>query len=331
MWLIPSDTSTCVPESAASASGSSSRSEIPSGLWATSSGKPSARPSSWRGWANRPWIAHVCGARRSKSWTEASCEDRSTSSPPGSRASHSAARASDEGWPTSAPSGQRSGISSPQWSQLASSWRTSTPSLFERHGGTFETWVSSCRRPCASKAKTLAPPSGVRGGSRWSSPTAGDSKQSGSAAYADKNPKAGTTLTDAVRRWPAPTACLRSSNRGGGDSADPRGWSRNGPERPPLVGMGAKWAAPTSRDAKGAWSTGHGSDLGRQLAQAGSGPSGQRSSELSGSTTSRRVALNPEFDEVLIGFPRGWTDGRTGSERSATASVRRWWQQHGRD
>src|SRR6266478_1165764 len=30
-------------------------------LWVTSSGKPSLRPRSWRGWKTRPWIALLSG------------------------------------------------------------------------------------------------------------------------------------------------------------------------------------------------------------------------------------------------------------------------------
>jgi hypothetical protein len=50
----------CVPDTEGSLLPSNS-SEIPSGLYATSNGTPSVRPSSWPGWKKRPWIRLLCG------------------------------------------------------------------------------------------------------------------------------------------------------------------------------------------------------------------------------------------------------------------------------
>jgi len=74
---------------------------------------------------------------------------------------------------------------------------------------------------------------------------------------------------------PTPSAVNYGTNRGGGDSKDPRGWSRNAKARPSLNTMARK----------GEWPDGW---------QNPNGPTGGQ--------------LNPEFVEWLMGFPPGWSD-----------------------
>lgn len=86
MWLLPSSPS--VP--ATQDSSSQYTSPAPDHeWWLTLSGKPTQRPSSWRGWRTRPWSRLLFGAETSPTWTPR-CSEVSGWSPPGSPASRGA-------------------------------------------------------------------------------------------------------------------------------------------------------------------------------------------------------------------------------------------------
>jgi hypothetical protein len=113
-------------------------------------------------------------------------------------------------------------------------------------------------------------------------PTAGDSKGAANktAGRSDPNSKhhAGTTLTDFIRQWPAPTA------RDHKDTGDLSRVPENG-----LLPRAVFWATPTSSDGTG-----------------GPGNSGRQGGE--NLRTQAGGSLNPQWVEWLMGFPTGWTD-----------------------
>jgi hypothetical protein len=110
---------------------------------------------------------------------------------------------------------------------------------------------------------------------RWPTPTEGDAKSSGLAAYqAAGAHRPGTTLTDAAvrRQWPTPTAVPGTGYMSG---------SQRDMWRPTLEGAacGARPFRPDPTTPK------------------------------DGPRTSRRTrVLNPRFVEALMGWPIGWTD-----------------------
>jgi hypothetical protein len=148
----------------------------------------------------------------------------------------------------------------------------------------------------------------------------------------------------AVPMWATPTAA--EGQRG----SDP---IRNRGPGPPLNGQAATWPTPQARDHKGGF-TGH-RNGGKDLAEAVQNWPTPRAADAKGDVyqrdTSGRVwpsllglarglpapetdpdgndgspkrVLNPPFVEMLMGWPRGWTD----CTRSATESYRSWRQQH---
>ena len=106
--------------------------------------------------------------------------------------------------------------------------------------------------------------------------------------------------------YPTPSAQRFHSNKGGSDSSDPRGWSREGKERLTLDGMAkvGMWPTPQSFDAN---------DVpdGNRSARVSKGGCRNLSQEIGG-------MLNPTWVEWIQGFPLGWTD----LDVSATASCR---------
>ncbi len=92
-----------VPGLEGSTSGSSWPLDIAIVLWVTSSGRPTARPSLWRGWKTRPWIALLYGTISQPSMACLTVAS-SISSLRASHASHSVPRPEgDESLPTCGP------------------------------------------------------------------------------------------------------------------------------------------------------------------------------------------------------------------------------------
>lgn len=103
-----------------------------------------------------------------------------------------------------------------------SSWRTSQGSLLPEWETFSGTWPRSgmTRNGRAFPLPRLVPPISGGESSSWPTPTAGDSKSSGSRNTENSKAHAGISLTDAVRgdggtgrTWPTPTARL-SDQRG---------------------------------------------------------------------------------------------------------------------
>lgn len=216
MWLhVPA----CSPSAAAS-EGSISGFDWPAerAPFVTSSGTPTPRPCSWRGWRTRGWIARLSGLTLSDSTLEHGVASW-ISSLRDTPASPSASPGSEAAPTTNGTSGPTSPASSETASPASSSLRTSQ--------GTFP-WDST---PCSL---TLPPWGSMRhgvvyeratpglrthgdGSSCWPTATSMDANSSGAWAYSTESGRhAGTTLTDAaVRLWATPTA------RGWKDGFDP--------------------------------------------------------------------------------------------------------------
>jgi DNA (cytosine-5)-methyltransferase 1 len=122
-----------------------------------------------------------------------------------------------------------------------------------------------------------------RGDRVWPSPTANNAQAGGSEGYSTESGRhTGTTLVDAVRPWPTPTATNPAGSR---------------PVSEPL-GMSVRpWSTPTTRDHKDG---GEGVD--------------HRKVEDRGKLTGQAVAadragyrLSPAWVETLMGLPTGWT------------------------
>lgn len=93
VWLIPSQLSNFARASDGSAKAcapDSNTSDSSIALHVMSSGTPTLRPSSWRGWKKRPWSRRLFGAAISQASTASRFVERWTESLLGFRASHSA-------------------------------------------------------------------------------------------------------------------------------------------------------------------------------------------------------------------------------------------------
>ena len=174
VWLF-------VPGLADSSLGSDSPSENPTQLWVTSSGTPTQRRLSWRGWKTRLWISRLSGTISQPS-TASDGAARWISSLPVSRVSQRAQRDSEKAEPTTAGSGPGSLGSFATWDRGMSSWRTSegcfqwmTATPLARYS---ETWPGSgsMQSGACFKRQTAAHPIVESGSSRWHTPTARDWK-----------------------------------------------------------------------------------------------------------------------------------------------------------
>lgn len=228
MWLYVPRSSRSARASEVSISASDSPWEGDAVLWATSSGKPSQQPSSWRGWKTRRWIRRLSGTISNPSratsiaerWLASLADFPVSPTPPrdGSRATTTNARSGRSFSATSRRSPRRGSFS--RTSPTSSD--TSNPS-----GQDFASWASSVRRPASSPRTSVArrisadvslslpsTPSastvgtnhggaaGRVGGARplvrsLPTPTAGDARTSGAAGYSTVSGRhSGTTLTD---------------------------------------------------------------------------------------------------------------------------------------
>lgn len=219
------------PESEDSSSASDSPSEVEYEPFVMSSGKLTRRPLSWRGWKTRPWIERLYGTisrpsmalRGAESWISSL---RDSPASPSARPARSSSSETLDG------SGLISSASFARWSRASSSWRTWTLSLdggSEPFSGRFPN-SGSMRNGMCFRRKESEPLTGVVGStslrgwptpisrdwkgrpqrpeeksslpvaaSMWATPTAGDSKASGSRNAPGSAAHKGTSLTDMIR------------------------------------------------------------------------------------------------------------------------------------
>lgn len=123
-WILPSQLlSACAAASGCSISALTSPSaELV--LWATSSGKPAPRPSSWSGWKTRPWSQRLFSQALSQPSHGASFADWWTSSLRDSRVRQSASQENDSAQMTTDGSGPESCVGSRSYSRASLSSKT---------------------------------------------------------------------------------------------------------------------------------------------------------------------------------------------------------------
>lgn len=194
MWLhVPSACSPSALGLEDSTSGYASPSATGPALWATSSGTPSLRPSSWQGWKTRPWIQRLSGTTLPPSTADAGVE-RWISSWAGSLASPRASQESDSGPRTSGGSGLPSPGSFATWDPASSSWKTCQVSLLTGSWDTFsETWprLGSMRSGVCTARQRSAPAICESESSWWPTPDASASSgfnRSPSGGGSDQTP-----------------------------------------------------------------------------------------------------------------------------------------------
>lgn len=317
--------------------------------WATSSGTPTLRPSSWPGWRSRPWIALLSGLTSLHSTLERGAAEW-ISSLPATRASRSAMLASVEVAPTHGTSGRTSRGSSTRptrgsWSLRTSqdtfAWGSETSSEILPDSGSMRSGVYSARP--RQVLLTAASDS-----SSWPTATSMDSASSGAAAYSTESGRhAGTTLTDAAARsatWSTPLAHAARGRSGSSPShkggpclvqqiqswptprASEREQSNSADSHEALSLRVKSWQTPTTSCASGGQAN-RGGDRQEELLLAGQArgllvPETETPGPESSPSTRSSLRLSPRFVEWLMGFPDHWSIASTGSAASATPSSR---------
>src|SRR5882672_3127652 len=235
-WLIPKPlrASLSSPGSPGSNSEWISLSEAACAFWVTASGTPSLRPSSWKGWKRRTWSLLLFGRATSQPWIlpRLSAWISSQRVP---RASRTPSPANEKGKPTTVISGPSSSEPSTPCDPPWSSSKTSQVCLpgFDLSERNYADWVTGLR-DASSRRRTSARRTVESDSSCWPTANTRDAASSGRHSTETGVMHPGTTLTDAIREWPTPSAVRYGSNKGGSDAEAPEGWSRNGKERPSL-------------------------------------------------------------------------------------------------
>jgi len=263
-WHVPSVSSASAPESVCSKSDSDWHLIIlVCGRFyeVVSSGTPSARPSSWRGWKNRAWCQRLFLSETFKTWTAANSAMTSTSSAPDSLAKPGPSPEDNVESKTNAGSGETSSPSSTTANPASSSsktcqdsplaflsdehWRTPQRSLFDEMGSTpyLDRWPSegSMRNGCIYKQQKWVPPIVATAGFVWPTAQVTDSTSSARHSTTTGVMHPGTSLTDAINQWPTTTATPYGTNQGGAAG-------RTGIVRPSLDTLTPTWATPTAAD-----------------------------------------------------------------------------------
>ena len=216
MWLLPSCLSALGTEDLSSPSSASG--QMPA-LFVTASGKPTQRPSSWRGWQTRPWSRLLFGAATSPSFQPPHFSEW-TSSPPASHASPGAVPDKVEAPRTSDGYGTTSHHFFAEWDREQSSWRTSHPSLFaEDWSSSSLTWPrSGSMRSGLVYARVMSEhPTSANGFSFWPTPNTphGGEVMSEEDVLANGQTPRGKRqvhLQSLVKVWPTATAMDARSN-----------------------------------------------------------------------------------------------------------------------
>ena len=115
------------------------------------------------------------------------------------------------------------------------------------------------------------------------------------------------TVVPASSCWPTPTAATYGSNIGGANG-------RVGKVRYSLYGLANRWPTPTVAISTGGQRSRGGNRKGEKLlsglATDASSLVGHQAppTPQDGASSSAKVGLNPQFVEMLMGLPPGWTD-----------------------
>lgn len=308
-------------------------------LWLTSSGTPTLRPRSWRGWKTRPWIAHLSGtmlpilmASHGAAWW--------ISSMAAIRASHSALPEKNWGIKTQDICGHTSPASCARLNHPSASLKMSAD-IYDwgssRSRMTFDQWVIALRRACLQRKKSVRRTS-AKDYLFWPTATAMDAKvkvarspdkmirkdrrnvlrtpglaetvlQPEAYPYSKEDlelAREGKPYRTTRVQWPTPRA-----QEPGSTSTD-HGLSLNE--------VSKMWSTPVARDWKEGFlinnKTATRSNLSRQAPRM----------QLGGKHCSNAPrTLNPLFVEALMGWPPNWTIAWTDSG-SAVTELSRWLQ-----
>ncbi len=242
------------------------------GLWLSSNGKPMQRPLSWRGWQTRPWVRHLSGTT-----CEPSTADRGVaafiSSLPVIHASPSASQANAPVRTTRVTFGPRLPESSTKSNPNGSSAKTSRDTCrwdTPTSPPAFAAWATRQRRESLQREKQ-AQATGVAACSSWPTPTASD----------------GGYVPDLIldRGTFRVTSPLDISEGSGGQyplSETARAWTSLWLTLQ-AVGWTSKMASsPSSHQVRVSFKNGKGSCI-------------------------ASLKPNPQFYEMIMGWPIGWT------------------------
>lgn len=174
-------------------------------LWVTSSGTPTLRLRSWRGWKTRPWIALLSGIT-----LQTSTADRGAawwiSSMAAIRANRSALPDSSAAIKTHAISGHTSRASSEKSNPASVSSRMSA-GIYDWDSNkstmTFDQWVIALRRDCLRRKKLVRPTS-ANDSSSWPTARASSANGASQKEVLAGNPK--MRLEVSAMLWPTATA-----------------------------------------------------------------------------------------------------------------------------
>lgn len=215
MWLhVPksllSESSPSSPVAAGSISASSKRRKDELVLWSTSSGKPTQRPLSWRGWRNRPWLKLLSGTTSAPSTLERGVEQwisllaarpvRTSASPARRQGSKANAAASSFSTSASQTSQERPGSSGRTWAGPQAELFGASSTLSSRK--------ASGAPPSPFVLLTWGRLNGASGSSSWPTATTRDAHSSARSTTTAEASHTGTTLLDATKEWATPAASL---------------------------------------------------------------------------------------------------------------------------
>lgn len=219
MWLhVPasllSESSPSSAEEVASISASSERRMAELVLWCTSSGKPTARPLSWRGWKKRPWVKRLSGTTSPLLMLElgvvrwisslAARPVRTSASPvsaQGSTESEVASSSTTRASPTSQAPARSSGRT----------WAGPQAELFSA-SSTNSRLADSTGRVSRFVLLTWERPSVESDFLSWPTAVTTDARSSGRSSTTTDIMHPGTSLTDRMREWATPAASLINYN-----------------------------------------------------------------------------------------------------------------------
>lgn len=337
-WLhVPAS---CLSAPASEGSTSACDSPAEPALWVTSSGTPSLRPCSWRGWRTRPWLRLLYGTISQPS-TPARGAAEWIWSLPVFHASRSASRASDAGSPTNAGSGPPcfASLTTPQLPLFSSRTSADSPDTGSAAFSRTLPRAGSLRNGIIFERPTSAHRTAASGSSCWPTPTQPYGTNRGGAA--GRVGPVRPSLETLAKSWPTAQALDAKGQRGrhtrsGMDLAqesqawaspsardwrDTPGMATTRPDRPgqgrldQLARQAHHWPTPTASDANGSGSRntpGSKAHAGVSLSDAvQTGDSAGRRQETTptaGASGSPTAVLSPLFVEAILGLATGWTD-----------------------
>lgn len=304
-----------VPELAESNSACELRPEDASAWCATSSGKPTLRPFSWRGWKTRPWITRLSGtilrpstAARGVVWRIALLQ--------GYPVSPIASRDPVPDTLTSERSGPNSFESLKSASQLSFLLRTSRHSsnTSSQSIAAYQAWVSGSHRRCYRPPRNAELRISETDSLSWlPTPTAQNygTNQGGAAGrVGETRPSLEILMTS------LPTPAARDWKSDHGQMSDAQMYGTKGKPLPRVV---VSLPTPTAADYKASGAAGYSTESGRHsgttLTDAVTGAA----------SAGRNGKLNPRLSEWMMGFPAGWMS----SEPLAMQSFPTWLRQRG--